>query len=49
LDSSSFMNLIHVFWFGEFGVADRIAICPVFVSCLARYCTCERPIASALA
>ena len=27
--SATFMNLIQVFWFGEVGVAERIAISPL--------------------
>src|SRR3954447_4501845 len=47
--SSSFMNLIQVFWFVAFGVADRIAISPLLPICLASSCTSLRPRSSGLA
>src|SRR5215216_3853729 len=49
LASSSFMNLIQVFWLVALGVADRMAMSPVLSICLASSWTSLRPRSSALA
>src|SRR4029450_7127257 len=48
LVSSSFMNLIQVFWLVALGVADRMAMLPVLSICLASSWTWLRPMSSAL-
>src|SRR3954463_1165911 len=43
------MNLIHAFWLVAFAVAERIAIWPSLLICLASVCTSLRPRSSELA